>query len=163
MRPTRLAMPAFATLLAAFLAGPALAGAAIEVVHPWARPTIPDRPGAVYFGVHNPGEAPDRLIGASTPRAGTVEMHKSEERDGVMTMTPVEAVEIPAGGMAHFGPGGLHLMLFDIDPPLQAGETIDVTLEFEQAGEVAMQVPVTRDAPAGAEAHGHGEGHGAGN
>ena len=145
-------------LLAAVVAGPAAAADGIEVVHPWARPTIPDRPGAVYLGIHNAGDAPDTLVGARAEGVGAVELHRSEEKDGVMTMSPVEAVEIPAGGMAHFGPGGLHLMLFDIESPLKAGESLELTLEFEQAGEVPVSVAVTRDAPT----HGHGEEHGDG-
>ena len=67
MKFPRLALPLF---LAALVAAPALAGSVIEVLHPWARPTIPNRPGAAYFEVHNHGTTPDRLIGAraDTPR-----------------------------------------------------------------------------------------------
>lgn len=153
----RLPRPAIAPLLAMLIAAPALAGGAIEVVHPWARPTIPDRPGVVYLGIHNLGDAADRLVGARAEGVGSVELHESVEKDGVMTMERVEAVAIQPGGMAHFGPGGLHLMLFDIESPLQVGATLPLTLEFERAGAIEVPVPVTRQ-PAG---HGHGDhGHG---
>lgn len=167
MPPPRHGIPVLAVALAAGLitalaAGPAAAQTTIEVVHPWVRPTIPNRPAAVYLGIHNLGDAADRLVGARATRAEKAELHKSEEKDGMMTMTPVEAVEIPAGGMAHLGPGGLHLMLFGIDPPLKDGETLGVTLEFERAGEIEVQVPVAREAPAGVQDDGHGHDHGGG-
>ncbi len=73
-----------------------------------------------------------------------------------MTMAPVEAVDIPAGGMAHLGPGGLHLMMFGIDPPLKEGGTLEMILIFEAAGEVAITVPVSKTM--GDPKH-HGEGH----
>ena len=149
-----------AGLLTLLGAGPALAGA-IEVVHPWARPTIPNRPGVVYLGIHNTGAATDRLIGARAEGVEAVELHLARQQDGVMTMRPVEAIEIPAGGMAHLGPGGYHLMLFGIAEPLTDGESLSLTLVFEAAGEIAVSVPVSRTAGE-PDHHGSGQGHGHG-
>ena len=137
----RLALPFIAAL---FFAGPAFAESIIEVMHPWARPTIPNRPGAAYFGVHNSGDTSDRLIGARAEGISKIEIHKAEQKGEIMTMTPVESVEIPAGGMAHFGPGGLHLMMFGIEQPLKIGAILPMTLIFEAAGEVTITVPVTK-------------------
>ena len=153
MNIPRLALPLF---LVTLIAAPAFAGSVIEVMHPWARPTLPNRPGVAYFGVHNLGAAADRLIGARAEGVDKVELHKAEQKDGIMTMAPVDALEIPAGGMAHLGPGGLHLMMFGIDPPLKEGDTLEMTLIFEAAGEVAITVPVSRTK--GDPQH-HGEGH----
>ncbi len=143
-------------LLAALAAAPALAGSVIEVMHPWARPTIPNRPGVAYFGIHNNGATADRLIGARAEGVGTIEIHMATQQGGVMSMAPVEAVEIPAGGMAHLGPGGLHLMMFAIDPPLKEGDVLELTLIFESAGEVAITVPVSKTM---GDMHQHGEDH----
>ncbi len=156
MKFPRLALPLF---LAALITAPAYAASAIEVMHPWARPTIPNRPGAAYFGVHNLGDTPDRLIGARAEGVGKIELHKAEQKDGVMTMAPIDAVEIPAGGMADLGPGGVHLMMFGIDPPLKVGGTLEMTLIFEAAGEVAITVPVSKtmgDPQHQGEGHQHG-------
>jgi len=147
---------ALALLLTALAATPALAGGVIEVMHPWARPTIPNRPGAAYFGIHNHGAAADRLIGARAGGVGKIELHQAEQKDGIMTMAPVDGLEIPAGGMAHLGPGGLHLMLFGIDPPLKEGGTLEMILIFEAAGEVAITVPVSK---AMGDPRRHGEDH----
>ncbi|HUF86978.1 MAG TPA: copper chaperone PCu(A)C [Thermohalobaculum sp.] len=156
------ALPAILALcLVTLLAVPAPAGGGIEVVHPWARPSIPNRPGVVYLGIHNLGDAPDRLVGARAGEAGSAELHKAEQKDGLMRMSPVEAIEVPAGGMAHLGPGGLHIMLFDLAAPLKAGDSLALTLRFERAGEVPVTVPVMRDGHQHGGAHGHGDtGHG---
>ena len=143
-------------LLGALAAAPAHAGGIIEVMHPWARPTIPNRPGVAYFGIHNHGATADRLIGARAEGVGKIELHQATQTDGIMSMAPVDALEIPAGGMAHLGPGGFHLMMFGIDPPLKAGDTLELILIFESAGEVAITVPVSKTM--GEPKH-HGEGH----
>jgi len=142
--------------LASLMTAPAFAGSVIEVMHPWARPTIPNRPGVTYFGVHNVGDAADRLTGARAERVEKIEIHKAEQIDGVMTMAPVDAIDVPAGGMAHLGPGGFHLMLFGIDSPLKEGDKLQMTLIFQQAGEVSITVPVSKKM--GDPQH-HGEGH----
>ncbi len=147
-------------ILATLVAAPALAGSVIQVMHPWARPTIPNRPGVAYFGVHNMGDAPDRLIGARAAGVDKIELHKAEQKNGIMTMAPVDALEIPAGGMAHLGPGGLHLMMFGIDPPLKEGDTLEMILIFEGAGEVAITVPVGKTM-GGPQHHGEVHQHGA--
>ena len=154
----RQAKPLFVAALAAvLLAAPALAGGAIEVVHPWARPTIiPKRPGVAYLGIHNQGTDADRLIGGRAAGVGKVEIHRAEQKGGVMTMSRVKAIDVPAGGMIDLGPGGFHLMLFGLEAPLKDGDTVEMTLTFERAGDVSVAVPVTRSP---ARAHGHGAGH----
>jgi len=155
----RLALPFF---LAMLVASPAIAGSIIEVMHPWARPTIPNRPGVAYFGVHNSGDMPDRLIGARAEGVASIEIHKAEQKAAVVTMAPVEAVDVPADGMAHFGPGGLHLMMFGVNPPLKAGDILDMTLIFETAGKIKITVPVSKtmdDQQHLGEGHQHGTQH----
>lgn len=105
--------------------------------------------GAGYMTIRNAGDAPDRLVGASSPQTATIELHTHREVDGVMRMERVEAVDVPAKGSATFAPGGLHLMMFGFVP---AGEETPVTLRFEKAGEVT--VGFAPAAPSG-EKHGH--------
>lgn len=152
----RLAIP---LIVAALAAVPALAGPAIEVADPWARPTIPSRPGVAYLEIRNTGDAADRLIGARAEGVGAVELHRTEHKDGMMTMAPVEALEVPAGGAVLFAPGGYHLMLFDIARPLREGDTLGLTLWFEHTGEIAVAVPVVRREDMGGSMQ-HGTGHG---
>lgn len=115
----------------------------LTIDHPWSRELPPNAPaGAAYFTVHNQGAEADRLVAASTPRAQKSELHTHEHRDGLMKMVQVPAVEIPAKGETAFQPGGNHVMLFGLGQPLKVGEQFPLTLEFEKAGKVEVQVKV---------------------
>ncbi len=126
-----------------------LAGADIHVHDPWTRPGIPNRPAAIYMLIHNHGDTDDRLIGASSPRARKIELHKSEMKNGMMTMTPVEGIDVPAEEAVELKPRGYHMMAFGITPPLKVGESLPLVLRFEKAGTVEVQVPVLRKPPEG--------------
>lgn len=122
----------------------------LTIDHPWARELPPNAPaGAAFFTVRNAGATADRLIGASTPQAQKSELHTHTHVDGMMKMQQVPAVDIPAKGEAKFQAGGNHVMLFGMSKPLKAGEQFPLTLEFEKAGKVEVQVKVE-----GADGHG---------
>lgn len=117
-----------------------------------ARPSLGAAPtSAVYMNLSTSGGGIDRLIGASSPAAKAVEIHESRMSDGVMQMGRVEAIDVIPGRITAFAPGGLHVMLIGLTAPLVEGETIPLTLTFETAGEVTLQVPVGQPGAA----HGH--------
>ncbi len=143
---------------------PALAGEAkIKVMDPYARASTPSSTsGAIFFEVMNHGAA-DRLIAASTPAANMTMLHTHEEdANGVMKMLHVEeGFEVPANGTLTLERGGNHVMLMGLTGSLEQGDTVPLTLIFEQAGEVTVEVPVDLNRKPGAHGgHGdHGEGH----
>ena len=110
----------------------------IEIDHPWSFSTPPGTTtGAGYFSVTNAGDIADRLVAARSERAERVEIHEMRIETDVMSMRPVDAaVEIAAGSTIEFRPGGYHLMLHGLASPFDAGETVPVTLTFEQAGDI---------------------------
>lgn len=117
----------------------------IEITHSWARFTAPGTPnGAVYLVIENVGAVPDRLIGAATPRAAKVEFHANEMDGEVMIMRSRESVEIKPKDIVSFEPGGLHIMLFKLTAPLKNGEKFPLTLRFEKAGDMTIDVMVER-------------------
>jgi copper(I)-binding protein len=73
-----------------------------------------ERPSAGYFVAHG-GDSATRLRGVLTDYALKVEMHESVEENGVMTMKPINSVDIPAKGPVTFAPGGKHLMLWGVN------------------------------------------------
>jgi hypothetical protein len=131
-------------LLAACAAAPA-AKSGITVTEPWARSTAgagANVTSAAYMTLRNESGAADRLLSASCDAAAAVELHKSEMKDGVMSMAPVQLIEIPAGGQVQLKPGGLHVMLIGVGRQLKAGEKLPLKLRFERAGEVTVQAEV---------------------
>lgn len=126
----------------------------LHIEHPWSREMPPVAPtAAVYFVVHNNGDQADRLLGLDTPVAGKAELHEHVHADGVMKMQQVQAVEIPAGGEVRFEPMGYHVMLFGVKQQAKAGERFPLTLTFEKAGVVELDVAVQKDPPAEEHAH----------
>ncbi|OGO32787.1 MAG: hypothetical protein A2Z16_03660 [Chloroflexi bacterium RBG_16_54_18] len=109
----------------------------------WARPGASGDNSAAYFTINNPTPIQDHLVGASSSIAREAQVHLSEvDANGVANMHPQEAVEIPAGWQVTFEPGGLHVMLIDLQQDLEPGEVFTLTLEFVNAGSVDIQVEV---------------------
>lgn len=143
-------------LTALLLFAPALAFAAppLTITAAWARATPPGvTTAAAYLTVTNDG-AVDRLLGASSPAARQVLLHAEVEEHGMQHMRQLEGVEVPAHGNVELSPGQMHLMLVGIAAPLKPDTTIKVTLRFEKAGEITIDVPV-RDGRLEPEHHHH--------
>ena len=124
---------------------------ALSIEHPWSRPTPPGIPmGVGYMAISNTGDTTVTLVGARSPRAGQVSIHESRTQDGVMRMERLPAgLEIPAGETVTLKPHSYHLMLEKLSSPLQEGEKIPLTLEFEGAGDMAVELKVeSLDGPA---------------
>lgn len=155
---------AFAVALAAVAAAPSLAHdytlGELLIVHPWAGASIGKaKAGAAYLTISNQGEAPDRLIAVETPAAKRAELHTHLIADGIMKMRRLKAVEVAPGEPTVFQPGGLHIMLLGLEAPLIEGDLFKLTLTFERAGKVEVDVIVQE--PAAPQGHsGHGAGHG---
>lgn len=140
----------------------ALAGD-IEIQNPWARASAGmAQAGAAFMDIKNNGGT-DRVIGASADVAKSVELHTHIKDGDVMKMRRVDAIDVPANGMAHLAPGGLHVMFMGLTAPLEEGETFPLTLTFEKAGDVTVEVEVkAAGAMGGMQGQGHGamQGHG---
>jgi copper(I)-binding protein len=126
----------------------------IHIVDAWARATPPGvENGAVYCKITNHGAA-DKLVGARSSVARNAEIHTSSSENGVVEMRHIEALPVGAGASVELAPGGTHVMLLGLAAPLAAGTKIALTLVFEAAGEIAVEVPVV-DARAAPTAHEH--------
>ena len=132
----------------------------LEIVQPYARATPPNAPvSGGYMVIRNSGSEADRLIGGSVDFAGHVEIHEMKMDGDVMKMRELsDGLEIPAGGEVVLKPGGFHIMFMKMKEQLKSGETRTITLEFEKAGTVELELPV-RDMKGGHGSHDH-SGHG---
>jgi copper(I)-binding protein len=148
-RSTTLLLLALVFLLAACGGGEATtetAAGGITIEEAWARPpAMAGGNGAAYFLVRNDGDTADRLIAVASPLA-MAEMHESVMADdGTMAMNPVDGVDIPAGSTVEFKRGGLHIMFMGVAEPPAVGDTVPLTLTFQNAGEITIDVPVREE------------------
>ncbi len=148
----------FAAAAVSFFALPAFAGD-IQVHDPFARvSSIMAQSGAAFMTIENHGATDDRLIAARSDVAQRVELHTHVEDDqGVMRMLEVvEGFAIPAGGNHALDRGGDHVMFLGLTRQLAHGDVVALTLVFEHAGEIALDVPVDLERQPD---HGHSHGH----
>jgi len=127
----------------------------------FARATLPGaQVGGGYVTIENTGDTDDRLIAASSPVAAEVQTHEMSMVNDVMQMRHLpDGIEVPAGETVELAPGGLHLMLMGLTEPLVEGETVPVTLVFEESGEIEIALQVLGFGASASEDHSAHEGH----
>jgi copper(I)-binding protein len=130
------------SLVMTLLAATAAAADAPTIEGAWVRATPPNAPtGAAYLTIRG-GDREDRLTGAHTAVAQTVEIHTTVRRDGMMHMQPVPELVIAPHGRVELAPGAEHLMLIGLARALAAGDQVSITLVFEHAGSIDVVFPV---------------------
>ena len=134
----------FACTLLLTACAPGSADDGIAVLEPWIRETPPGRTVAAgYMQLRNDGGEARVLVGASSPEASRMELHSMRHEDGMMRMRQEDSIAIEGGTTVALEPGGLHLMLFDIETAT-AGHRVPVVLKFEDGWEIELSVPVRR-------------------
>lgn len=97
---------------------------------------------AAFLKIKNSGDTDDRLLRIEFDLAEVVELHRSEIQNDVMTMRPVEGIDIPAGETIELKPGSYHIMLIGLQREIKPGEEYPLTLVFEIAGSVIVDAEV---------------------
>lgn len=158
--------PAAAALALALAAGlPVAAHAAdIEVVNPFMRAAlVAGGSGIAYMTINNHGAA-DKLVAVEGNISKLAELHTHVKDGDVYRMRKIDFLAVPEHGTAELKPGGDHVMFIGLNAPVKEGTSVPLTLKFEKAGAVTIQVPVLAAgamAPGAAmPAGGHGSHHG---
>lgn len=142
------------------LAASAWAQSPVQVQDAWARATVANQSASGAFMKLTAPES-TRLVSASSPVAGIVEIHEMRMEGDVMRMRAVTALPLAAGQTVELKPGGYHVMLMDLKGPLKAGDAVPLTLVFEGTNGQRRTQDVTAVARAmGAAAAPAGAGHG---
>lgn len=131
-----------ASVLTLALAAPAWAQ--VTVAEPWVRATVPSQLTTGAF-MKLTAASSARLVGASSPVAGVVEVHEMALENNVMRMRAITALDLPAGRSVELKPGGYHVMLMDLTQQLKIGDLVPITLEIEQGGKrqkIEVKAPV---------------------
>ena len=116
----------------------------LAIVDARARPApLPGGTSAIYFTVLNGLDRPVQLVSAASPAARAVETHETVAEEGVMKMIPLpDGYPVPAGTTLVLQPGGKHIMLVDLVEPLAPGDTIELTVTFDNGQTFELNVPV---------------------
>lgn len=115
----------------------------IAITDAWARPGRVNGVTAVYLNAANGSAVDDTLVTLSSPQAGLVELHETFEREeGMMGMREVKEAIFPGSQVVSMKPGGLHIMLMQLQEELNEGDSVELTLQFARHGEETITVPV---------------------
>lgn len=149
-------------ILSVALGLPTLALSQTTVAEPWVRGTVAQQKATGLFAKITSATG-GKLVAASSPVAGVVEIHEMRMDGDTMKMRQLaQGLDLPAGKAVELKPGGYHVMLMDLKQPLKDGELVPVTLTIEgpsgKKETVELKAPVK---PLGAMAgHGGHSGHG---
>lgn len=123
---------------------------ALDIAHPWSRPTPKGANIAGgYLTITNKGKVADRLIGGASPAANQIEVHEMVEVDGVTKTRPLaNGIEIKPGKTVELKPGALRIVLLGLKEPFQVGQKVKGTLVFEKAGTVEIVYNIEENAGA---------------
>ncbi|WP_312936428.1 copper chaperone PCu(A)C [Pseudomonas sp.] len=131
----------------------------LHIAHPWSLALPPNAPNvAAYFIVHNNGAVDDRLLSVDTPISANAQLHEHvQTAAGAMQMQQVDSVPVPAGKDLVFAPSAYHVMILQPTDRslLTDGKRFPLTLHFQRAGDVTVQVAVQQQAPAEQQGHSH--------
>lgn len=133
-----------------------LAGAAdnVSVQDPYVRLAPPNAPATgAFMVIRNNGDKDVKVVKADNPVSKVTELHTHVNEGGVMKMRPVPAIEIKAKGEAVLKPGSLHVMMIDLKSPMKEGDTVPITLTFDDGSSTRVDARVVRTtaAPAATE------------
>ena len=135
------ALPALVCLVSLSLGGARVsAQSGVVASAPWMRLPMGKAPQtAVFVVLENKTGEKRQLVSATSTVSDKVELHTMSNENGMMRMTPVKAIDIPANGKAELKPGSFHIMLFELKQHPADGATVDLTLTFDNG----QKLPVT--------------------
>lgn len=136
----RPALAALAVLSA--VVTPSFAVAQVTVGDPWVRATVAEQKATGAF-MQLTSIQGARLVGASSPVAGVVEIHEMVMEKDIMKMRKLgNGLVLPAGKSVDLNPGGFHVMLMDLKQQIKAGDSVPMTLMIEEKGgkQIRMEV-----------------------
>ena len=132
----------------ALLAGCAISASAfaqVSVSEPWIRATVPAQKVTGAF-MRVQSAKPARLVGVQSEVAGRAELHEMAMQGQTMRMRRVESIDLPAGKAVNLASGGYHIMLMDLKRQVTEGESVELTLQVQDAAgkrqDVKVSVPV---------------------
>lgn len=118
-----------------------LATGKIEIKAAWARASV-SKNGAAYLTIHNHGNRGQLLTGAKTPVAQKVEIHTHIMDGQIMRMRKIDSIGIAPNKSIKMAPGGIHLMLLNLERKLQKGEEFPLAIKFESIDPINIKVKV---------------------
>ena len=117
----------------------------VSVESPFVREVPPGiQTSAFFLTLTNESNKKLSLVKASSDVANNVELHEHVHKDGMMQMRQVKQISIPANGKTILKPGGYHIMLIGLTRKIKSGDSVNITLEFDDGSKQAVNASVKK-------------------
>ena len=121
------------------------AAGSVSVTDPYVRAVPPgQKSSAAFMKLRNASDVEHAVVSADSAAAEIVELHTHVKEGGMMKMRQIETITVPAGSETVLKPGGLHVMLINLKQVLKAGDSVSVTLVFEDGSKKEVRAPVRK-------------------
>ena len=152
-------MKKFSLLLASLMVSAGALAAAADMVtvdEPYVRLAPPNAPATgAFMVIKNAGDKDVKVVKADNPASKVTELHTHLNENGVMKMRPVAAIDVKSKGEAVLKPGGLHVMMINLNAPMKEGDVVPITLTFDDGSSKQVDAKVVRPMAAGMPAMDH--------
>ena len=152
-------MKKFSLLLASLMVSAGALAAAADMVtvdEPYVRLAPPNAPATgAFMVIKNAGDKDVKVVKADNPASKVTELHTHLNENGVMKMRPVAAIDVKSKGEAVLKPGGLHVMMINLNAPMKEGDVVPITLTFDDGSSKKVDAKVVRPMAAGMPAMDH--------
>jgi copper(I)-binding protein len=133
------------TIFACILFFPVVTLAELQISDAWIKnlpPSVPVRAG--YMTIHNPQTHPSKIVAVSSNAFASVEIHRTVEKDGMVSMERVPELTIAPNATVQLAPGGLHLMMMQPADPIKPGMRVAITIRLEDGSEQNLELVVKK-------------------
>ena len=152
-------MKKFSLLLASLMVSAGALAAAADMVtvdEPYVRLAPPNAPATgAFMVIKNAGDKDVKVVKADNPASKVTELHTHLNENGVMKMRPVAAIDVKSKGEAVLKPGGLHVMMINLNAPMKEGDVVPITLTFDDGSSKKVDAKVMKPVAAGMPAMEH--------
>ncbi|QQF52333.1 copper chaperone PCu(A)C [Campylobacter fetus] len=121
----------------------------IDIESPFVKATPPNaKTSAAFMIIKNNTNKDVSLVSGNSNASKVFEIHTHLNENGMKKMVRIPKIDIPANSSVELKPGGLHIMLIDINKPLEITDKVDLTLEFSDSSKIDLKdVEVKKLAP----------------
>jgi periplasmic copper chaperone A len=101
-------------------------------------PVVAGNPGAAYFALSNDSANTVSIAAIAIAGVGKTEVHQTMGG----SMKPVDRIDVEPKIALKFERGGLHVMAFELEPRLEAGQTTEMTITFTDGDKVSAPLKI---------------------
>lgn len=97
---------------------------------------------SAYMTLNNELDHERLLVNVTSNVSPRVEIHEHLMEDGMMKMRQLPSLSIAGKDSVTLQPMGYHLMMFDLQQPVKSGDTVEMTLYFNDKSSIEITLPV---------------------